>query len=461
VVADGTRLRVDPLEVLDAALSRVDGQAEALFLARDAALTRFANSQIHQNVSEHDASLRIRVVDGGRSGVASTNRLDTDGITDAVRRATALCERAAENPDPTPLAASSVGGVESDLGWVPGTAQADPEVRAAGAAAVIDAGRDAGLSVAGAFSTDATTLAIANTNGLRSRHDSTAAKLLTVMTGSDRASGYAQAVSPDIDAIDAGSVGAEAADKAVRSAGAVDLEPGEYDVVLEEYAVQTVLEYLSLAGFSALAVEEHRSFMELGQPIMGPNVRIWDDGNDPTGLPAAIDFEGAAKRRVDLVTDGVASAVVHDTATARRAGVPTTGHGLPQPNTFGPAAWNLFMAPGQVPRDELVASLERGLLVTRFHYVNIVHPRRGVLTGMTKDGTFLVDNGRIVRPVRNLRFTQAIPEAFGRIDAIGLETRLVAAEYSGVNARVPALLIRGFTFTGATAAEAGDSAAEA
>lgn len=196
--------------------------------------------------------------------------------------------------------------------------------------------------------------------------------------------------------------------------------------------------------------------MELGRRVMGDNVSIWDDGTDPSGLPSAIDFEGVAKRRVELVTDGVATGLVHDSATAARAGVPSTGHALPAPNTFGPLTWNLFMAPGSSSKEEMLAATERGIWVTRFHYVNIVHPRRGVLTGMTKDGTFLVEDGRITRPVRNLRFTEAIPEAFSRIEAISTETRLIAAEYSGVNARVPALRIRGFSFTGATAAESAE-----
>ena len=203
-----------------------------------------------------------------------------------------------------------------------------------------------------------------------------------------------------------------------RSAGATDLEPGAYDVILEEYAVQTILEYLAYAGFSALAVEEGRSFMDLGNRVMGDNVSIWDDGNDPSGLPAAADFEGVAKQRVDLVTDGVATAVVHDSATARRAGVASTGHALPAPNTFGPMTWNLFMAPGSSSKEAMLSSIERGIWVTRFHYVNIVHPRKAVLTGMTKDGTFLIENGRIVRPIRNLRFTEEIPAAFSRIEAI-------------------------------------------
>jgi predicted Zn-dependent protease len=442
-------------EILDAVLQRLPADGEALYMGREAALTRFAGSRIHQNVSEHDATLRVHAVDGARSGVASTNRLDEAGIGEVVARAVDICRRAAPNPSPTPLPPAEAGGADSDVGWVAGTAGADPDRRAEGARAVIAAADTARLDASGAFSTETATMAVANSNGLRSRHAFTQAKLLTVMSGPDRASGYAQATSPDVAEIDAAAVGAEAADKAIRSAGATDMEPGEYDVILEEYAVQTILEYLSYAGFSALAVEEGRSFMELGTQVMGPNVSIRDDGNDATGLASAMDFEGVAKRRVELVTDGVATGLVHDSATAARAGVPSTGHGLPAPNTFGPLAWNLFMTPGSSSKDEMLASIDRGIWVTRFHYVNIVHPRRAVLTGMTKDGTFLIEGGRIVRPIRNLRFTEAIPQAFSRIEAIGSQTRLLAAEYSGINARVPALHIGRFSFTGATAAETG------
>jgi predicted Zn-dependent protease len=283
----------------------------------------------------------------------------------------------------------------------------------------------------------------------------TQAKLLTVMMDGNGGSGYAQAVGPDVRSIDPAAIGEEAADKATRSSEAVDLEPGEYPVILEEYAVATILEYLSWMGFSALAVEEGRSFMEIGHQIMGPNVTIWDDGLDSAGLPTALDYEGVPKQRVDLISGGVARSVVHDTATAGRAGTTSTGHGLPAPNAIGPMAWNLFMAPGSSAKEVMVSGIERGVWVTRFHYVNIIHSRRGILTGMTKDGTFLIEDGRITRPIRNLRFTQSIPEAFSAIEAIGSETRMVAAEYSGINARVPALRIARFAFTGATAAEAG------
>ena len=446
---------------LDALLSHAlslatDAEAEALFTERASALTRFANSRIHQNVVDRDATLRVRLVRDARTGVASTNRLDDEGLREVVARAAATLALATANPDGAPLADAIPSTADPELGYVAATARADPELRAAGVRAVIAAGDAAHLETSGAFSTETATLAVANTRGMRNVHTVTQAKLLTVMMDGDGASGYAQATAPDVRALDPAAIGEEAAGKATRGADAVELEPGEYPVILEEYAVATILEYLSWAGFSALAVEEGRSFMDLGQQIMGPSVTIWDDGLDPLGLPTAIDYEGVPKQRVDLISNGVARAVVHDTATAARAGVASTGHGLPAPNAFGPIAWNLFMAPGSSAKEVMLSGIERGVWVTRFHYVNIVHAKRGILTGMTKDGTFLIEDGRISRPIRNLRFSQSIPEAFSTIEAIGSETRMVAAEYSGINARVPALRLAKFAFTGATGSEAQD-----
>jgi predicted Zn-dependent protease len=441
--------------ILQRALSLVQqGEAEAVYTARNLALTRFANSRIHQNVAERDAVLRVRVVHDGRTGVASTNRLDDVGLRAAVERAESIRRRAAPNPEQAVLPERD-GEIDEMAGFVPATAGADPELRAAGAQSVVSAGQAAGLEVSGAFSTEATTLAVANSLGVSQLHTTTQAKLVTVMMGEGGASGYAQATAPDVQLIDATAVGEEAADRAARSADAGDLEPGEYQVLLEEYAVATLLEYLSFDGFSALALQEGRSFMELGERVMGENVCIRDDGQDVSGLPATLDFEGVPKQRVDLVTDGVATAVVHDTVTAQRAGTQSTGHALPRPNNFGPLAWNLFMAPGSSSREAMVGGMQRGILVTRFHYVNVVHPKKAILTGMTKDGTFLVEDGRISRPLRNFRFTQSIPEAFSHISAISADTRLVAAEYSGINARVPALRIDRFNFTGVTAREDG------
>jgi predicted Zn-dependent protease len=449
-----TRDRV--ASVLEAALaaSRAE-QTEVVYVGSDDALTRFANNQVHQNVREHDTHLQVRAIDHQRVGVASTNRLDDDAVRDVVERAMAIAERAAPNDKLGPLPGPNPADVPDGLGYVEATADASPEARADGARAVIAAGMAEGLIVSGSFATGTLTLAVANSAGLRAEHRTTSARLLTVMMdgfGGDAASGYANAGSPDVSEIDPEALGREAAEKGARSRDAIELEPGDYEVVLEEYAVATVLDYLGFIGFNGLALEEGRSFMELGERLMGENVSIWDDGGDPGGVPTPLDFEGVAKERVDLIREGIATAVVHDSSTAHRAGRESTGHALPAPNLWGPVPINLFMAPGETPRYDLASGIERGIWVTRFHYVNPVHPKRAILTGMTKDGTFLIENGRVTRPVMNLRFTQAMPEALSDVRAISRETRIVPSDYFGA-ARVPAIHLGRFTFTGVTARE--------
>ena len=449
-----TRTEVDAL--LDRAMQHSTAEeTEALYLGQDSALTRFANNQIHQNVREHDATLQVRVVEGERVGVASTNRLDEDGIRSVVERARAIAARSQANPRAAVIAEPDGREHDPELGYVSATYEAGATPRAEGARAVIAAGMAKKLETAGSFSTSVMTIAVANTRGIRAGHRSTRAALLTVMMdgfASGAASGYAHAGSPDVREIDAEALGAEAAEKGDRMRGAGPLEAGEYEVILEEYAVAGLLEYLSYIGFSGLAHEEGRSFMELGKRVMGENVSIWDDGADPGGLPATIDFEGVVKRRVDLIERGVARAVVHDAATASRAGTSSTGHGLPAPNLLGPMALNLFMAAGSTPREELIRDVERGVWVTRFHYINPVHPKKAILTGMTKDGTFLIERGRITRPLLNFRFTQSVPEAFSDVRAASSTTRLLPGEFFG-GYRVPAIRLGSFNFTGVTASE--------
>ena len=445
-------------ELLEHVLSRSDApQTEVLYIGQDSALTRFANNQIHQNVREHDASLQVRVIDDGRIGVASTNHLDDGGIADVLVRATAIAARSAPNPNAAVLPEPEDTEYDAELGYVDATAEAGADLRGEGARAVIAAGEAQGLDTSGSFSTSVMTLAVANSKGVRALHRSTRSALLTVMMdgfASGAASGYAHAGSPDVRDIDAAALGAEAAEKGDRMRGAEVLEPGEYEVILEEYAVAGLLEYLAYIGFSGLAHEEGRSFMELGSPVMGENVSIWDDGHDASGYPAPVDFEGVVRQRVDLIRGGVANAVVHDAATGARAGTGSTGHGLPAPNLIGPMPMNLFMAPGSTAREDLLGGVQRGIWVTRFHYINPVHPKKAILTGMTKDGTFLIEGGKISRPLLNFRFTQSIPEAFSNVKAASDRTKLLPGEFFG-SARVPAIHLGSFNFTGTTAAEGG------
>jgi len=441
----------DALDLAERALRHATAEgateAEALVLAEDASLTRFANSQIHQNVAETNMTVNLRFVVGKRVGVASSGRTDEEGLRRLAANAGAIARVVEELEDwaglPTPTEVDEV-----EAAYATATATASPELRADGVRAVIAAADEAGVNAYGSFSTGTETTAVASSTGIRVSGTRTVAQLLTVSMGPDGGSGYAEQASVDATTLDAGAIGREAAEKARATASAVGIEAGDYPVVLDEYAVVDLLDMLGYLGFSALAVQEERSFVELGRTIGSDLVSIVDDGRDPAGLPMAFDYEGVAKQRVTLLDHGVCRGVVHDAQTAARDGVTSTGHGLPAPNPWGPFPLNMLMAPGTSSRDELIAGLEHGLLVTRFHYTNPVHPKLAIITGMTRDGTFLVEDGRIVGPVRNLRFTQSYLEALACTVGVARERKTLKGFLGGVV--VPAIRLEGWTFTGTT-----------
>ena len=422
-------------------------EAEAVVSVDRAQLTRFANSEIHQNVAETNGSINLRVAIGKRVGVAASNRLDDEGLRRLAETAVSISRNSAELedwaglPGPTPIE-------DQAAGWSDATASASPEQRAEAVRSVIGAADVAGVRAFGSFSTGTEDLAVANSKGIAVEGRRTQAQLLTVTMAADGGSGYAEQAGVDVASIDAAAVGREAADKARASANPVAVEPGDWTVVLEEYAVVDILSMLSFVGFSGLAVLEERSFAEPGKVVGSELVTIVDDPTEPGAMPMAFDYEGVAKQRVVLVERGVCRDVVWDAQTAARAGRTSTGHGLPAPNPYGPFPLNLVMDPGSTARDELVAGMERGLLVTRFHYTNPVHPKLAIVTGMTRDGTFLVEDGRIVGPVRNLRFTQSYLGALAGTVAVGRERRTIRGDFGGV--LVPPVRIEGWTFTGAT-----------
>ena len=422
-------------------------EAEVLVAADDARLTRFANSEIHQNVAESDAEINLRFVVGRRVGVASSNRVDEEGLRRLAETAGAIARNSAELedwgglPEPTPIS-------EIQASFAAATADATPELRAEGVRAVIAAADAAGVISYGSFSTSTDVIAVANSKGVRASQRRTTSQLLTVAMAPDGGSGYAESAAVDVSSIDAAAIGREAADKARSTANPVSVDPGDWPVVLEEYAVVDLLSMLGYMGFSALAVQEERSFSEPGRRVGSKLVSIVDDGMDPATLPMAFDYEGVAKQRVSLIEEGVCRDVVYDAQTAARAGRASTGHGLPAPNPYGPFPLNMAMTGGSTARDELIAGLERGLLVTRFHYTNPVHPKLAIVTGMTRDGTFLVEGGRIVGPVRNLRFTQSYLEAMAGTSAVSKERRTLRGDFGGVV--VPAIRVDSWTFTGAT-----------
>ncbi|HEX7951334.1 MAG TPA: TldD/PmbA family protein [Candidatus Limnocylindrales bacterium] len=433
--------------VLAEALRHDVTEAEALVMAEDSALTRFANSEIHQNVAETNVVINLRSVVRRRVGVASSGRTDAEGLRNLAENAAAIARVVEELEDwsglPGPTEAQPVADAYS-----PATAAASPEFRADAVRAVIAAADSAGVVAYGSFATGTESTAVANSRGIRVAGTRTTSQLITVSMGPDGGTGYAESAAVDATTIDAAALGREASDKAHATRNAVSIEPGDYPVVLEEYAVVDLLDMLGYLGFSALAVQEERSFFEPGKRIGSDLVTLIDDGRDPAGLPMWFDYEGVAKQRVELVERGICRGVVYDAQTAARDGVASTGHGLPAPNPYGPFPINMVMAPGSASRVDLIGGLDRGLLVTRFHYTNPVHPKLAIVTGMTRDGTFLVEDGRIVGPVKNLRYTQSYLDALAGTVAVARDRRTLRGFLGGVV--VPAVRIDGWTFTGGT-----------
>jgi PmbA protein len=422
-------------------------QTEVIVTGDELALTRFANSAIHQNVLESDAEVRVRVALGKRIGVATSNTLDPFKLRELLDRATAAAKMQPDNPDfvslPAPEPITRLNACDE------ATAYCEPEKRAAAVQAMCALALEKQLSAAGALETGYHEYAVANSLGVFAYDTQSVAGLNTVVM-SDSGSGYAERNSLRFSDLDPEAVAREAIDKAIKSRNPVELPPGEYTTLLEEYAVAEMLFYLAYMGFGALSVQEERSFMNgrFGQQVADPSVNIWDDGRDLRTYPWSFDFEGVPKQRVDLISGGVANAVVYDSYTANREGKRSTGHALPAPNSFGPYPLNMVMGTGDATKAQMVASMDRGLWVTRFHYVNIVHPTQTVLTGMTRDGTFLIEKGEIVGPVKNFRFTQSVLDALSQVMMVGRESLFAGSHSEG--AVVPALLVDRFRFSGST-----------
>ncbi len=437
-------------ELTDGILARSTAdQTEVVVMAGDEYLTRFANSTIHQNVAETDTAVRIRVVLGSRVGVASTNNLDDEALARTLENALAIARLQPENPEfkslPGPQPLPRV------VAFSQTTADCTPEQRARGVGAICTKAREAGVVASGALTTAVLELAVANSLGVFGHFATTRADINTVVMSESSAS-YVADMALDLNDMDFEAIGREAVEKCLRSQNPKSLEPGDYTVILEPYAVQDFIQMMSYTGFSAVALQEGRSFMagKIGQQIVDPRVSIWDDGLNPQGLPVPFDFEGVPKQRVDLIENGVARGVVYDSYRAGKEGKASTGHALPAPNSFGPFPLNAFFGAGDASLEEMIASTERGLYVTRFHYTRPVEPTKVVITGMTRDGTFLIQNGEITYPVKNLRFTQSYLEALNRVDMIGKDLRLLPGMGGLGGTLQPALKLDGFTFTGAT-----------
>lgn len=422
-------------------------QTEVVIMAQEKALTRFGDSVIHQNTVESNITLGVRAALGKQVGYAATNQTDAESIRAVVQKAMELARLRPELPGfesfpaPRPVKAAREDGATGVL---------SPEERANAVRMALERATKHFFTMAGAFSTEAGALAVANTLGVRNYTQNAVASMSAIVM-SDQGAGYADMVSADASTIDPVKLAEEATERCIRNRDAIALEPGEYEVVLGEYAVADLLTHTAFCGFGAQALQEGRSFMggNFGKQIMGANVTIWDDGLDDRGLPLPFDFEGVPRQKVVLVENGIARGVVYDTLTARREGKESTGHAVPAEDAaYGPHPMNLFMQRGESSQAAMIAGIKRGVLVTRLHYLGIVHPMKAVLTGMTRDGTFLIENGKVTRALKNLRFTESMLRAFSNVRAISRETKLQGGMFG--SAVAPALQIGNFTFTGST-----------
>ena len=436
--------REELLAIGDSALQLAgDRQAEVIVIEESTELTRFAGNRIHQNVAERAVRLRARLIADNRVGVAEV-RGERDGalqrLLEAAEQARAIREPEEVAPLPSPD-----GGEDSPVAFGPTTEAATPEERADRVAVITGQASSRGLSAFGSLSTSTTSTAIVNTNGVRRQARFTQASLTSVVRG-DAGAGYAARHAVDFGGLDTAGLAAEVIDTCERNQNAEAIDPGDYEVVLTPYAMADMLEHLSWTGFNALAKQEHRSFMRVGERLMHEAVTIVDDSHDLDVFPFPFDLEGVSTKVTTLIDAGVCSGFVYDTPTALRDGVVSTGHSLPQPNTFGPYARHLVMRTGTVPSSTLVEGVKRGLYVTRLWYVRDVHPLRTIITGMTREGTFLIEDGRLTRPVRDLRFTQSIVEALADLRQLSSDRHLELGE-DGTAVCAPWVHLGHFTFS--------------
>lgn len=444
------------LDLATAALRNHPGdEAELVIQTGRRDLSRCANSVIHQNVSSENAVMTARVIQGGRIGTASVHGLSAETAAAVLKDAAELARFAPRDetfpglPDPAsyPEVASHVEA----------TAALTPADRARALGAVFDTAGKHDLIVAGAFGTAVEELAVANTRGVAAYAPLTSAAVNLVVSG-DTSSGFAAGASRDVRTLDVPAMADRAVRKCLEGTRPVEVEPGEYEVILEPPAVAEILEWMTFTCFSARSMKEKTSALagNLGKSIMGDNVTLVDDATRAGGIPTPFDFEGSPKQRLALIEHGVARGFGIDRQWAGRLGLQSTGHGMPRRGEEGdPIPINLFLEPGETPAADLVAGVKHGLLVTRFHYVNgFLDTRRALMTGMTRDGTFLIRDGKVQGAVGNLRFTQSMVEAFRDVRALSREAQTIPTWWSDAANTgaftVPSVHLGRFHFTGRT-----------
>ena len=452
-------------DIFDRISQRSDAdEVEVHFSGGKFALTRFANNTIHQNVAEENHVVSVRTVFGGRTARASTTRLDDESLRQVVNSSENLARVPHPDPDlwfvPDSREASAEGHVPGPMRHFEQTAAITPELRAEGVKKIVGVADLHKLTTAGVFSSGESFEGIFNSRGLSRWHVQTSAEISITMLGND-SSGWQKANSPNVAHLDPLRLAEVAAQKAVDSANPREIPAGKYAVILEPAAVLDIVGFMFF-DYSGMAILDQRSFLtgRIGKKLFGENITITDDVAHPLQAGSPFDGEGMLRQRVPLVENGVVKRVVYARGTAARmkrsehrdnvGPITTTGHGFPLPNETGEMPLNIVFAPAGNPQslEQMIASTERGVLVTRLWYIREVEPFEKMMTGMTRDGTFLVENGRVTGGIRNFRFNESLIHMLSNVEAMSTPVRSCGEE--SFDMVVPAMKVREFNFTEVT-----------
>jgi PmbA protein len=437
-------------------------EVEAFIYGGHSALTRFANNTIHQNVAEESVAVSVRTVFGGRTARATTNKLDEDSLRRVVQASENLAKVQHPDPDLLPMPTVQEAGEATQVPsrYFDETAAITPDARAQAVGKIVAAAQKRKLTTAGIFSTSELLEGVFNSRGLSHWHRQTSSEISITMLAAD-SSGWQKANSPNVANLDAAALGEIAAEKAAQSAAPREIPAGKYTVILEPAAA------LDMAGFmfwdfGGMAILDQRSFLtnRVGTKLFGDNINIEDDVAHPLQSGSPFDGEGVRRQRVSLVENGVVKRLVYARATAAKmrnaehkdkvGRIEPTGHGFTLPNEMGEAPLNLVFAPPQDPKslEQMIASTERGVLITRLWYIREVDPYEKILTGMTRDGTFYVEDGKVRYGVRNFRFNESLVHMLSNVEEMGTPVRASGEE--SFDMVVPAMKVKDFNFTEVT-----------
>jgi predicted Zn-dependent protease len=449
-------------------LSSAD-EVEVLFSGGRFALTRFANNTIHQNVAEENYNVSVRTVFSGRTARASINKFDDESLRQVVESSEKLAKVQHPDPDLLPMpdlaeASGSSGGVaratKPQSRHFEATAGITPELRAEGVKKIVGVAERHKITTAGVYSSGKSIDAIFNSRGLSRWHMQTSVEVSITMLTAD-SSGWQKANSPDVAILDPLELAEVAAKKALDSAHPREITAGKCTVILEPSAVLDIVGFM-FWDYSGMAILDQRSFLSgrIGTKLFGDNITITDDVAHSLQSGSPFDGEGMERQRISLVENGVMKRVVYARATAERmkqsefkdrAGpIAATGHGFALPNEMGEMPQNIVFAPTSNPQtvEQMITSTERGVLVTRLWYIREVEPFEKILTGMTRDGTFLIENGRVVGGIRNFRFNESLIHMLSNVEAMSAPVRASGEE--SFDMVVPAMKVKDFNFTEVT-----------